>query len=70
MAVNTVDKLQFYHLYLLFYYQFIALTGRLGGTIMHQHTKKFGWSRSRFFRDRFFYIFQMAIGHHVEFLKA
>jgi len=74
MSINTINC-SFYHLYLLFYYQlqttvdFIAL--RLGRTIMHQHTK----IMLKYFQMIlvilcFFHIFQMTIGHHVEFLKT
>jgi len=38
---------------------------------MHHHTKNSAEIGANDIRDiMFFYIFQMVIGHHVEFLKA
>ena len=71
MAVSTVDKLQFlsfiFAVLLSNTVHFIAL--ELGRTIMHQHTKIMLKLVQMIFRYVFF-DFEMAIGHHVKFLKA
>jgi len=47
---------------------FLAL--RLGRAIMHHHTKILLKQLKMIVEISCFYIFQMAIGRHVEFLKA
>jgi len=69
MAVNTIDKLQFlsfrFAVLLSVTVHFIAL--RLGMTTMHQYTKILLKYIQMILELSCFYIFQMAIGYHVEF---
>jgi len=72
-GINSVDKLQFLSFILAVLLSltvhFIAL--RLGRAIMHQHTKILLKSAQMILRNHdFFFTFQIAIGHYVEFLKA
>jgi len=72
VAVNTMDKLQFlsfiFAVLLSITVHFVAL--RLGRAIMCQYTKILLKLVQMIFDIPCFSIFQMAIGHHVEFLKA
>jgi len=66
MAVNTIDKLQFLSFIFAVLLSFLAL--RLGRAVMHHHTKILLKQVQMILEISCFYIFQMAIGHHVEFL--